>query len=147
MLRTIARNLTLLDQPNSQTPIVRMQRHLFSASCAQLCWRPEDAVITNEASAFRPELRAKGRLQAHPSDFVSGNHKATCWPALFQVPRRMRTLKEKVPTLSPQGKIQAGSKRMSTISGFVPTRNGGPHVPAPQFVKTSIRPRRCSPCT
>lgn len=30
----------------------------------------------------------------------------------------------------------------STISGFVPTRNGGPQVPAPQFVKTSIRPRR-----
>jgi hypothetical protein len=37
------------------------------------------------------------------------------------------------------------SNSISTISAFVPTRKGGPQVPAPQFVKTSIRPKRWSP--
>ena len=41
----------------------------------------------------------------------------------------------------PGGGYQASSNSISTISGFVPTRKGGPQVPAPQFVKTSIRPK------
>jgi hypothetical protein len=37
------------------------------------------------------------------------------------------------------------SKPIKTISGFVPTRIGGPQVPTPQEVYTSRFPRRFSP--
>jgi hypothetical protein len=39
------------------------------------------------------------------------------------------------------------SNLSSTISGFVPKRIGGPHVPTPQLVNTIISPIRCSPWT
>jgi hypothetical protein len=37
------------------------------------------------------------------------------------------------------------SKRSTTISGFDPSRNGGPQVPAPLDVKTCIFPIRLKP--
>jgi hypothetical protein len=43
------------------------------------------------------------------------------------------------------GGNQDASKVSSTISGFVPTRKGGPHVPTPQLVKTRSFPKRWRP--
>lgn len=45
------------------------------------------------------------------------------------------------------GHDQDSSNVSSTISGFVRSRRGGPQVPAPHEVKTSIWPKRWRPCT
>ena len=150
-LATLAKKLSFLYQTHSQLRSFRMKEQTNSISTVP-GFAPAEVLVRSELPGGRGVSLCSLRLGGLCVGFI-------CSGSTDLLPRRGHI---QTQTEAPQNehlhKIYGGvgtridslydcSKVKRTISAWVPKRRGGPQVPAPQLVKTSIRPKRLRPWT
>ena len=132
----IARRANLTDNPElMQSPAFQRAKQLYDARAGYF----QEALGKKEAIDYFVDLPSRRRTSK--SGQALGGRLGAVRPGVSEA------------VSAPSGKpvtndlSSAASNVISTISGFVPTRSGGPQVPTPQLVKTRSRPKRWRPWT
>ncbi len=123
----------------------RKPRRAFACQGIRFCWRERGASYSEERLPVAcPGASRKSKSAGHSARNDTDWHSPA---ARGEWDTRSQVCLPGAACCAPTTARRDYSNWMRMIWGFVPRRRGGPQVPVPQVVNTSIFPKRFSPWT